>query len=140
MLPPQRLDFAAQLLRCGLHLAAAEVLDPADTSLEVGMNAAEVAAIARIQRRLELILEHARLAALQIPTAESPAQLADLLENWQQSGARWQSWTLMQTLRKSGETSTPHQQLLNATLQRLTEKIQSCVRMFVQPACGRKHF
>lgn len=133
LLPPQRLDFAAQLLRCGLHLAAAEVLDPADTSLEVGMNAAEVAAIARIQRRLELILEHARLAALRIPTAESPAQLADLLENWQQSNARWQSWSLMQTLRKSSETSTPHQQLLNATLKRLTEK-NSELRPDVRPA------
>lgn len=122
MLPPQRLDFAALLLGCGLHLAAAEVLDPADNSLEVGMSAAEVAAIARIQRRLELILEHARLAALRIPTADSPAQLAELLENWQQTGARWQSWSLIQTLRKSSDTSAPHQELLKATLQRLAEK------------------
>ncbi|MFM7058444.1 MAG: PQQ-binding-like beta-propeller repeat protein, partial [Planctomycetota bacterium] len=97
MSPVQRLDFAAGLLRCGLPHAAAGVLDPADSNLEVGMNAAAVAELARLQNRIDLALEYAQLTAIQIPTAATPAQLAERLDNWHRSGARWQAWSTLRS-------------------------------------------
>ncbi len=122
MSPEQRLDFASLLLRCGLPHAAAGVLDPSDSSLEVGMNAAAVAELARLRNRIELALEYAQLTALQVPSADTPAQLAERLDTWQRSGARWQAWSLIRSLRKSAETFAPHQQLLQSTLKLLADR------------------
>jgi outer membrane protein assembly factor BamB len=121
MNPEERLNFASVLLRCGLPEAAAGTLDPPDSSLEVGMNANNVAELARMQRRLEVALEIAQLTAFQKPANNAPAQLAKLLQNLLQSDARWPAWSLVQALKISGERFPPHQQLLQSGLKLLAE-------------------